>query len=108
MKRRWGRYLISMGLVLISVICSTACSGEHEHKWSDWETLKEVTCTENGLQERTCKCGETETQQIAAPGHIEVADAGTEPTCTKEGLSDGSHCELCEEILTPQKKLDVV
>ena len=42
-----------------------------EHSWGKWSHIVEATCTESGLDERTCmNCGWTE-QQISEPaGHI--------------------------------------
>ena len=44
-----------------------ACS--HEHDWSAWKVTTAATCTEKGVETRTCDCGETETRDIAALGH---------------------------------------
>ena len=46
-------------------------SGElpHEHEWSDWTVTKAATCSEAGVETRTCECGETETREIPALGH---------------------------------------
>ncbi|MBP3659759.1 MAG: discoidin domain-containing protein, partial [Oscillospiraceae bacterium] len=41
----------------------------HEHSWSDWTVTTEPTCTEAGVETRTCECGETETREVAALGH---------------------------------------
>ena len=38
----------------------------HTHTYSSWVVVDEPTCTEEGLRERTCSCGEKETEQIAA------------------------------------------
>lgn len=35
--------------------------------------------------------------------HIAVTDIGFEATCTEEGLTDGSHCKLCNTILTERE-----
>ena len=57
------------------------------------------TCTE---AQACAVCGEV----LAAPlGHDPVTVPGTPPTCTKGGLSDGSHCGRCGEVLTPQTEL---
>jgi len=41
----------------------------HKHVYSEWTATKEPTCTENGLKEKTCSCGETLTEEIKATGH---------------------------------------
>ncbi|MBR7179761.1 MAG: Ig-like domain-containing protein, partial [Oscillospiraceae bacterium] len=41
----------------------------HEHEWSDWTVTTEPTCTEKGVETRTCACGETETREVEALGH---------------------------------------
>ena len=38
-----------------------------------------------------------------ANGHTVVVDAAVPATCVEHGLSEGSHCSVCEKILTPQK-----
>ena len=32
-------------------------------------------------------------------GHTEVVDAAVPPTCQSEGLTEGSHCSVCNEII---------
>ena len=50
-------------------ITVTAGEQPHEHSWSDWTVTTEPTCTEKGVETRTCECGETETREVAALGH---------------------------------------
>ena len=34
--------------------------------------------------------------------HVPVVDKGYSATCTKDGLTDGTHCQICGKVLTPQ------
>ena len=65
-----------------------------DHNWNDWETVTEPTCTEEGLERRTCKdCDAEETRAIPALGHdyeVEVVP----PTCTVDGYTEHT-CKVC-------------
>ncbi len=41
----------------------------HEHSWSEWTVTTEPTCTEKGVETRSCACSEVETREIEALGH---------------------------------------
>ena len=43
---------------------------EHDHTFGEWMTVKNATCTEKGVKERICACGEKETQSIEARNHL--------------------------------------
>lgn len=77
----------------------------HTHAWGDWQTTKEATCTETGVKERICDCGEAEQEIIEATGHTEVTDAASAPTCTGVGLTEGKHCSVCSTVLIIQNEI---
>ncbi len=63
----------------------------HTHSFGAWTTVKEPACTAEGTSERSCSCGEKETQSIAATGHSFGAWATVkEPGCTEAGSSERS------------------
>jgi hypothetical protein len=79
---------------------------DHTHQFSKWKEVVAPTCTEEGLEERACECGEIEEREIAMLGHTVIVDKRIAPTCTKEGLTEGSHCFVCREVLMEQMVLE--
>ena len=73
----------------------------HTHTYSSWVVVDEPTCTEEGLRERTCSCGEKETETIAALGHTAgeaVRENEKAPACTAKGsYEEVVYCTVCEE-----------
>ena len=43
--------------------------------------------------------------ELIADGHNVVIDKAVEPTCTKTGLTEGSHCSICGATLIAQKTI---
>jgi hypothetical protein len=75
------------------------------HSYGDWKQTKAPTCTEKGEQQRVCGNDSThvETQEVAALGHTSVTDKAVAATCTTTGLTEGSHCSVCGEVITVQQ-----
>ena len=70
----------------------------HGHSFGLWTQIKNPTCTENGLQERTCHCGAKETKPLPSfgghqPGEWEIVKEATE---TEAGLKVRK-CTVCAE-----------
>ena len=78
-------------------------NSEHIHSFSEWRTMNEPTCTEDGLEEQECACGEKSSRPIPAKGHTEVVDAAKAPTCTETGLTEGKHCSACNTVFVKQE-----
>lgn len=57
---------------------------------------KDATCTADGYDKETCKCGDTKTTVIPALGHEWGKPVVVEPTCTTEGTSTVT-CGRCGE-----------
>ena len=125
----------SLVALMLAVICLFA-SCTHTHYYAEWETVKRPTCTENGEKVRYCTCGEKQSEIILAVGHSYIDGvcsscgdekpteeptnpdnpacqhteteilAAVEPTCTETGLTEGSKCFSCGEIIVEQDVVD--
>ena len=68
----------------------------HVHSWVD------ATCT----TPKTCStCGATEGTAL---GHTEEVIPAVAPTCTETGLTEGSKCAVCGEIIVAQEVVDAL
>ena len=81
---------------------------QHEHAYGEWAITQEATCTQTGVQVRTCECGEQEQESIPALGHTEAIDASVEPTCNSTGFTEGKHCSVCNLTIVPQEIIDKI
>ena len=76
------------------------------HAWADAGIKTEPSCTLAGLKNIECireGCNEIGFAEIPAKGHTEAVDAAVAPTCTKTGLTAGSHCSVCNEVIKAQE-----
>ncbi|MBR0230356.1 MAG: S-layer homology domain-containing protein, partial [Erysipelotrichaceae bacterium] len=74
------------------------------HDWSEWSVITEPTCTSEGEKTREClRCHITESETLPVSDHTIVIDQAVEPTCTNSGLTEGSHCSVCGEVITAQE-----
>ena len=102
--------VIQMFLIVIFLFSLVSCleSGNnthnvHEHEWDEGQIIKIATCKDDGSILYKClTCSETKVDTIEAVGHSEVKDPSITVRCTTDGLTEGSHCSVCNEVLIPQ------
>lgn len=114
MNRRFLQFLLHTILALFCFGTLVACGSEadapastvdgvHAHQFGDWQAVLEASCTTDGQLVRNCVCGKVEYSIAPAFGHTPVTDASKSPTCTETGLTEGSHCKVCNDILIQQQ-----
>lgn len=74
------------------VLTIEAPETEHTHAWGEWTVTTPATCEAEGVETRTCECGESETRAIAALGH----EWSTE--WTADGENHWHVCVRCGEV----------
>ena len=95
---------------------SSPSSSTHTHSWSAWKVTKEANCTEAGSQERTCSCGEKESQVINPLGHLwgnpvivttatETTDGSKTFTCQRCGITKTESYKYNEQPTEPEVTL---
>ena len=93
--------------------------GEKLSEHTPAEAVKEnnvnPTCTVDGSYDSVVYCSicgtheiSRETVTVSASGHTVVTDKAVDPTCTKTGLTEGSHCSVCNETLVAQEVVDAL
>ncbi len=95
------------------VVCTA-----HEHTFGEWVITTAPTCTQDGLETRTCSaCGEVETRVIPAAGHdykdgkctvCGAADPGYQPTQPGVKTGDESNTTMWIIVLVCAAALAVV
>jgi len=83
--------------------CSCGYSKSEGHEWDGGSVSTAPSCTAEGVKTYTCSlCGRTKTEALSATGHTVAVDGAVAPTCTETGLTEGSHCSVCNLILVAQ------
>ena len=63
--------------VYVDGVCECgAKENVHTHAFGEWEVVKEATEQEEGLKERTCECGEKQTEKIEKLEHVHKFENG--------------------------------
>lgn len=103
-----------------------------EHTWNEGAITTEANCGQEGVKTYTCSvCKGTKTETIAKPDHnwgewakvdatnhkrvcnnnkehteiaehTPIVDNAVAATCTTEGKTEGSHCDICNSVIVEQ------
>ncbi|MCC8150536.1 MAG: Ig-like domain-containing protein [Lachnospiraceae bacterium] len=88
------------------VICTDCLTQLTESETCTYEltSATEATCTEEGEEIYTCSaCGDSYSVTIEATGHTVVIDEAVAATYKSTGLTEGSHCSVCGEVIVAQE-----
>ena len=110
--KKLGILLLSAALAVCGLAVFAACDEPgHTHSFGGWKVVAEPTCTEEGLRERVCTCGEKESEEIEALGHTPgeaIKENEAAATCTTGGsYEEVVYCAACGEELS-RKAVEVV
>ena len=95
-------------LILVNTFALSSC-GEHVHEFDEGNIIKNATCIEEGIKEYKCiECGEVKKEQIEKTEHSIVVDSMVNATCIATGLTEGSHCSICNEVIKAQEKINLI
>lgn len=106
-----GSHCETCGETLVAQKVVDALGHDWESENADRNVIVEPTCEGKGLELVTCgrtDCDATKSFAMDKLGHKEVVDFAKEPTCTETGLTQGSHCSVCNEVLTEQQIIDAL
>ena len=81
--KRTTLVIILLAVLVVSCLAFTAC---HEHEFGEWRGAIPATCTEEGLKERVCSCGEKETEVLPKREH-KYSNYLVMPNCTEQGYT---------------------
>ncbi len=94
--KKFAAIVIALGMLF--AVTASGCKPDterHVHEYGEWIVVKEATCGEDGLKEKTCSCGEKTEEAIPATGeHNYVWTVETEATCGAKGKEKGV-CSVC-------------
>ena len=77
---------------------------ECQHVWNSGVVTKAATCSSEGIKTFTCtQCNAVKTEPIEKKSHTIVTDHAVAPTYTSTGLTEGSHCSVCKQVIVAQQ-----
>lgn len=78
-------------------LCGVVYGEPLGHTLGEWKTVTPATCTEKGLEKRSCAdCDYEETRDIPALGHDLIHHDAKTSTCTEIGWNEYDTCSRCD------------
>ena len=92
----------------VQIDCSTDIDVDvpvRVHDYSDeWTVDVEAACNDGSKSHHCTRCdAKTDITVIPGKGHKVVIDAAVAPSCTEPGLTEGSHCSVCNTVIKAQE-----
>ncbi len=83
------------------------CTETEHNNYGEWKVIKNATCTEDGLRQRTCNYDDfVQEEPIPATGHTEKIINKKEASCTEDGYSGDKICSVCNEVIEVGYQID--
>lgn len=104
--------LMLVSALPVTVFAANVTCNVFGHKL-DWVETRAATCSVEGEEVRKCtrnRCDYTtgETKVLALKSHTVVTISAVEPTCEKDGNTQGSYCSVCGLDIVVSKKLNAL
>lgn len=78
------------------------------HEYGEWIVIKEASCKEKGMMILACiRCDIARVKYIDKAEHTIAYYKAVAPTCENTGLTEGSYCTVCGEVLVEQIEIPV-
>ena len=53
-RRKWTAILLAAGMIFAVMAAGCKPESEHTHEYGEWTIVREATCGEKGMKEKTC------------------------------------------------------
>jgi hypothetical protein len=90
-----------LALLLCFVFLLTSCGGENKPQNNQSTPNSSAQTNQSVMQNGSAN----NTAATCQNGHKVVTDEAVAPTCTESGLTKGSHCSVCNEVIIKQETI---
>ncbi len=89
----------ALAIALLIILIVSVNGKEHKHQWTDWQTVAEATCEQEGQQQRECACGKTEECAIPLISHSYTRFAEWEKNNVRYFSTACEYCSIQSETV---------